>query len=324
MPPPALIIVRAHYTLPSAVATSAGYRETTQRRETVRIVGEFGANFGGFTRSDRLDSACYLWGMAQAPTDYELYLRVPELLSLQKPAAERSCPDELMFQVVHQAAELWMKLLDHELQQFIAYLNGAAEQLAAALTALQRVHHIQRILLSGLEMLYSLSPSDYMRIRATLGRGSGQESPGFRRMLALGGEVWPHFERLLDQSGMPLIELYREPRRHPLLFALAEGLLDFDVRLQDWRNRHILLVYRTIGVGTPSLKGKHSELLEKGLRTQFFPALWTVRDEIFGQWTSSHPHGAEQTYSGAPVVPPSPVVVAPGESGPAPRKRPTR
>jgi tryptophan 2,3-dioxygenase len=138
-----------------------------------------------------------------------------------------------------------------------------------------------------------------MRIRAVLGRGSGQESPGFRRMLALGGEVWPHFARLLASRGVPLVELYREPRRHPLLYAIAEGLMEVDLRLQEWRNRHILLVYRTIGIGTPSLKGKHSELLEKGLRTQFFPALWAVRDEVYAEWTGAHPHGAEQTLTGA-------------------------
>ena len=197
-------------------------------------------------------------------------------------------------------------------------LNGDPAGLAAAFTTLQRVHQIQRLLLSGLEMLYSLNPVDYMRIRAVLGRGSGQESPGFRRMLALGGEVWPHFARQLQTSGITLIELYREPGRNPLLFALAEGLLDFDVRLQEWRNRHILLVYRTIGVGTPSLKGKHSELLEKGLRTQFFPALWAVREEIFGEWTSAHPYGAEETLTGTPVVPPTP---GPGAAAASPSDR---
>ena len=259
--------------------------------------------------------------MAQAPTDYELYLRVPELLSLQKPAAQRSCPDELMFQVVHQAAELWMKLVDHELQEFVGLLNGEPQQLQLAPTALHRVHHIQNLLLSGLEMLYTLSPIDYMRIRAVLGRGSGQESPGFRRMLALGGEVWPHFERLLGRSGVQLIELYREPRRHPLLYAIAEGLLEFDLRLQEWRNRHVLLVYRIIGVGTPSLKGKHSELLEKGLRTQFFPALWAVRDEVFAEWAGAHPYGAEQTLTGAPSAR---LASQPPASDPGARKPPTR
>ena len=81
-----------------------------------------------------------------------------------------------------------------------------------------------------------------------------------------------------------------------------EALTDVDLRLQEWRNRHILLVYRTIGLGTPSLKGKHSELLERGLRTQFFPALWAVRDEVYGEWTNQHPYGAEASLTGAPVV----------------------
>lgn len=262
--------------------------------------------------------------MAHAPTDYELYLRVPELLSLQKPPEERACPDELMFQVVHQSAELWMKLLDHELHEFVRSLDEEVLQLHVAQTALHRVHHIQRLLLSGLEILYTLSPTDYMRIRAVLGRGSGQESPGFRRMLALGGEVWPHFARLLERSGVSLLDIYHEPRRFPALFAIAEGLLEFDLRLQEWRNRHILLVYRTIGLGTPSLKGKHSELLEKGLRTQFFPALWEVRDEVFAHWSATHPQGADQTLTGIPASKPaappsSPSLVEP----PADPARPT-
>lgn len=270
--------------------------------------------------------------MANVPTDYELYLRVPELLSLQKSPADRACPDELMFQVVHQTAELWMKLLDHELHEFTRSLEGEELQLHIAQTALGRVHHIQRLLLSGLEMLYTLSPPDYMRIRAVLGRGSGQESPGFRRMLALGAEVWPHFERLLTRSNVQLIDIYHDPRRHAALYAIAEGLLEFDLRLQEWRNRHILLVYRTIGLGTPSLKGKHSELLEKGLRTQFFPALWAVRDEVFATWTASHPQGADYSLTGTAVpsqhATPEPSAAepsAPAHAAPPPRApRPPR
>lgn len=245
------------------------------------------------------------------PTDYELYLRVPELLALQKPAESRACPDELLFQVVHQAAELWMKLIDHELMEVTRFLDE--EVLAAAASALGRVHQIQRVLLAGLEPLFTITPSDYMRVRAVLGRGSGQESPGFRRLLSIGGDVWPHFEQLLARRGVALIDLYRDPRRHADLYAVAEGLIEFDVRLQEWRNRHVLLVYRTIGPGTPSLKGKHSDLLERGLRTQFFPALWQVRDAIFKAWTEEHPHGAD--YSLGPASAPSrPFISRPPET----------
>lgn len=227
------------------------------------------------------------------PTDYELYLRVPELLALQKPPGELSCHDELQFQVVHQAAELWMRLIDHECHLLARLLDEDA--CARAQMTLRRVHQIQKILLEGIEVLYTMSPGDYMRIRAVLGRGSGQESPGFRRMLALGGELWPHVEALLARRGVSLRTVYEAPEAQADLFGILEGLVDFDLRLQEWRNRHVLLVYRTIGVGTPSLKGKHSELLERGLRTQFFPRLWEVRDELYAHWTVNHPDGAPTT-----------------------------
>lgn len=239
--------------------------------------------------------------MAAPISDYELYLRVPELLGLQKPAEQLSCPDELMFQVVHQSAELWMKLIDRELSRCAALLDR--DDLGEVAILLRRVHAIQRLLLEGIEVLYTLSSADYMRIRAVLGRGSGQESPGFRRLLAAPGELWPHFQALLERQSLTLAEIYREPRRFPPIYAAAEGLVELDLRLQEWRNRHILLVYRVIGVGTPSLKGKHSELLERGRRTQFFPALWEVRDELYAEWTAEHPHGAEYTLGGQSRTP---------------------
>ena len=49
-------------------------------------------------------------------TDYEKYIRTDELLALQKRADQLSCHDELLFQTVHQVAELWMKLAEHELR----------------------------------------------------------------------------------------------------------------------------------------------------------------------------------------------------------------
>ena len=57
-------------------------------------------------------------------TDYEKYIRTEELLALQKPAEALSCHDELQFQVVHQAHELYMKLIEHELRFFVTLLHG--------------------------------------------------------------------------------------------------------------------------------------------------------------------------------------------------------
>lgn len=249
-----------------------------------------------------------------SPTDYELYLRVPELLRLQKPPSERACPDELLFQVVHQAAELWMKLVDHEMQLLAALLSEG--RLAESTKTLRRIHKVLDLLTSSLETLYTLTPSDYMRIREVLGRGSGQESPGFKRLLAVPAEVYPHFESLLTKRHIHLIDIYRQPTVHAELFQVAEGLIDVDLRMQEWRNRHILLVYRTIGIGTPSLKGKHSELLERGLRQQFFPKLWTVRDDLYGEWSMANPSGSSYALTGTITPEPEPPV------GPLPARAP--
>jgi tryptophan 2,3-dioxygenase len=218
-------------------------------------------------------------------TDYEKYIRTEELLSLQKPADTLTCHDELQFQIVHQAHELYMKLIEHELG-FVCELL-AADKVARAITTLGRIARVQRVLLQSVELLDTLAPTDYMTIRTGLGRGSGQESPGFRTMLRLPGElVWPAFSKFLEAAGVTLRQIYDRPHEHHQLFQLCEGLVDYDQLLQTWRYRHLMLVYRIIGTGTPSLKGKHSDLLVHGMKQRFFPKLWDVRDEVFADWTA--------------------------------------
>lgn len=219
-------------------------------------------------------------------TDYEKYIRTQELLSLQKSVDALTCHDEMQFQVVHQVAELWMKLVEFEVRFFAELIDQ--DQVPRATSTLGRVARIQRLLLQQLDLLDTLAPKDYMTIRTGLGRGSGQESPGFRTMLRVPGEVaWPAFEGFLERCGVTLREIYEQPHERHDLFQLAEGLVEYDQLLQIWRQRHLVLVYRIIGAGTPSLKGKHSDLLAKGLKQRFFPKLWDVRDELFAEWTQS-------------------------------------
>ncbi len=235
---------------------------------------------------------------SMAATDYEKYIRTDELLALQKPAEELSCHDELQFQIVHQVAELWMKLCAHEVHQTAALL--AADAPGRATAALHRIARIQTLLLHQLDLLDTMSPHAYMTVRAGLGRGSGQESPGFRTMLRLPGEVLgPAFEAFLTRRGTRLRDIYEQPEEHHELYSLCEGLVDYDQLLQTWRQRHLMLVYRIIGAGTPSLKGKPSDLLAQGMKTRFFPRLWAVRDELFADWSDRMlAKGADTGYHG--------------------------
>jgi tryptophan 2,3-dioxygenase len=236
--------------------------------------------------------------MAQGLTDYEKYIRTEELLALQKPADGLSCHDEMQFQIVHQQSELWMKLVEHELRFFVRLL--AEDQVPHAITTLRRISGVQRILLASVDLLDTMSPIDYMTIRTGLGRGSGQESPGFRTMLRLPGElVWPAVSAFLAKQGVSLRQIYEHPHQHHLLHQVCEGLVDYDQLLQAWRQRHLMLVYRIIGTGTPSLKGKPSELLAHGMKQRFFPALWDVRDELFAEWTAQmQAKGKDHGYHG--------------------------
>jgi tryptophan 2,3-dioxygenase len=220
------------------------------------------------------------------PTEYELYIRTGELLALQKAPGGLACHDEMQFQIVHQVAELWMKLIGHELDHVVELMGQ--DRFHDAVHTLRRVQGIQRLLLHQMDLLDTMAPKDYMTIRAVLGRGSGQESPGFRHLLRVPGEkLVPALSALLERRGVTLRQVYEHHVEHPGLFHLCEGLLDFDQLLQAWRQRHLLLVYRIIGAGTPSLKGKPSELLEQGMKHRFFPSLWEVRDEVFEEWTKT-------------------------------------
>ena len=233
-----------------------------------------------------------------ALTDYEKYIRTDDLLALQKSPEALTCHDELQFQIVHQAHELYMKLIEHELR-FVATLLQA-DEVSRAVTTLGRVARIERVLLSSIDLLDTMAPTDYMTIRTGLGRGSGQESPGFKMMLKLPQEVvWPAFAKFLEREGVTLREIYDHPHDHHALFQLAEGLVDYDQLLQTWRARHLMLVYRIIGTGTPSLKGKDSDLLAHGMKTRFFPALWDVRDAVFSDWTKAQAaKGSDPGYHG--------------------------
>src|SRR5512143_2993169 len=96
--------------------------------------------------------ACYSLRMGRPPlSDYEKYIRTEELLALQKGAEALSCHDELQFQVVHQVAELWMKLIEHEI--VFAGQKLREGHTARALRAMSRVRGIQILLMDQLSLL---------------------------------------------------------------------------------------------------------------------------------------------------------------------------
>jgi tryptophan 2,3-dioxygenase len=220
-------------------------------------------------------------------SEYEKYLRVPELLSLQKPGEARAHHDELLFQVVHQVEELWMKLALEEVTLAKKRLDD--DRFPEARYSFARIFKIIELMTQQFRLIETMLPHSYFVVRAALGNGSGQESPGFNGMLREVPTLWPHFARTLERAKVTLLEIHKDPTRHPALLEVAEALLDIDEGFQTFRYHHLNLVKRIIGQGTPSLKGKPTELLERSMMTQLFPALWQVREEIFKHFVPGAP-----------------------------------
>ncbi len=206
-------------------------------------------------------------------SDYERYVRVPELLELQKPAELLSHPEERLFQTTHQTAELWLHHIDYEVGRVIELL--AADDISVAADLLDRCAKLVNLLRQQIVILETMAPADYHVIRTSaLGRGSGQESPGFAKLHEVGKRVWPVFEALLGRQSLSLIEIERTPREHAGMFRLVQAMLDYDEAFLNWRYSHMRLAFRVIGSKVMSLKNVPAAQLEQGTREPLFPELW--------------------------------------------------
>lgn len=220
-------------------------------------------------------------------SDYERYIRVPELLELQKPLERLSNPEERLFQITHQAAELWLHHVDYEIDRVVVHLQADEPELAADL--LQRCRMIIDLLRDQVVILETMAPADYHVLRTTsLGRGSGQESPGFRKLLEVGRRVWPGFEALLGKHSVTILELERQPRENYALFRLLQAMMDYDEAFLKWRFTHMRLAFRIIGDRVMSLKGVPAAQLEAGVREPLFPELWSAISDLTAEWKPTY------------------------------------
>ena len=220
-------------------------------------------------------------------TDYERYVRVPELLELQKPVELLAHPEERLFQVTHQTAELWLHHIDYEVDRVVAHIDRDEPELAADL--LHRSRLILDLLREQIGILETMAPVDYHVLRTTsLGRGSGQESPGFHRLLEVGKKIWPRFTALLGKNSVTVLELERNPREHYRLFRLLQAMMDYDEAFLKWRYTHMRLAFRIIGDRVMSLKGVPAAQLEAGTREPLFPELWSAISELTTEWKPTY------------------------------------
>jgi tryptophan 2,3-dioxygenase len=107
---------------------------------------------------------------------YGEYLQLDKVLSAQKPLSFEH--DEMMFIIVHQVSELWLRLMRHELEGVFACVRR--DDLDPSFKMLERVGVVQAQLLSVWEVLSTMTPADYSTFRNLLGRSSGFQSAQYR------------------------------------------------------------------------------------------------------------------------------------------------
>jgi tryptophan 2,3-dioxygenase len=150
---------------------------------------------------------------------YGGYLRLKELLACQQPRTAQH--DELLFVILHQTMELWMKQTIHELGA--AQLEVRAGNLVPAYKHLARISRIQAVMTQTWDILATMTPTDYLNFRSFLGTSSGFQSAQFRVLECKLGLKDPTFLKFHDEGGVD---------RRMLEDALAGPSLYDDVLIQ--------------------------------------------------------------------------------------------
>jgi tryptophan 2,3-dioxygenase len=120
---------------------------------------------------------------------YTSYLKLDELLALQRPRSDGPEHDEMLFIIVHQVYELWFKQVVHEVRHLRATLT--AGESAGALAALKRILTILKTLVAQVDVIETMTPMSFNSFRARLEAASGFQSHQFRELEFLLGYKRP-------------------------------------------------------------------------------------------------------------------------------------
>jgi len=148
---------------------------------------------------------------------YGSYLQLPQILNAQQLRSDEH--DEMLFIIIHQASELWLKLAGHEVDAAIR--NLGSDNFRHAFKVIARVKLILNQLTQSWSILSTMTPVDYLKFRDTLESASGFQSYSYRKL-----------EFLLGNKNRRLVEVHRhDPEVHDELHAILVAPSLYDVAL---------------------------------------------------------------------------------------------
>ncbi|GAB2753875.1 tryptophan 2,3-dioxygenase [Nocardioides pakistanensis] len=269
---------------------------------------------------------------------YGSYLALEQLLGAQRFESDPPAHDELLFITIHEVYELWFKQLLHEAGAARdAMLGGGGgggggghdtghgaghgtgpNRLWWAQHLLQRMHVIERVLVSQVDVLETMTPQDFLQFRQALAPASGFQSVQYRELEFLSGAkdpsfverfkgltdderarlrrrleeptLWDAFLHVLRERGLPAAsddEVAASVRRaahdrasYSDVWALAEALVQHDELAAAWRARHVVMVERMIGTKTGTGGSSGAAYLRSRLDLRYYPLLWELRSQL--------------------------------------------
>ena len=250
-----------------------------------------------------------------APLSYNEYLKVRELLSLQRTLSEPLSHDESLFIIIHQTYELWFKQILHELDATIKWLNeGRAFRVNHSLRA---VVGIEKVLVTQIHILESMAQIGFLEFRDKLNPASGFQSMQFRELEFVSGQknekILEHFKNddfayqrlserfaepslgdtfwaLLSRQGFAadtyddrvaaIVTILTHPEQHAELFTMQDLLVEHDENISLWRFHHVLMVERMLGMKRGTGGSEGVGYLMSTVTKKFFPEIWEARTHL--------------------------------------------
>ena len=179
--------------------------------------------------------------IASPPMTYARYLALDDILGAQHPQSELD--DEMLFIIIHQTKELWLKQMIRELHLARSQIRKNA--LVPAYKALARVSRIQAVMTMSWDVLSTMTPSEYTRFRHVLGPSSGFQSDQFRTveyLLGLKESSFLKYQEDRPQAHAAMTSALNSPSIwDDAIAALARAGFDIpeDQLERDWSKPHV-------------------------------------------------------------------------------------
>ena len=249
------------------------------------------------------------------PLSYNEYLKVPELINLQKTLSEPTSHDELLFIIIHQTYELWFKQILHEIDATVKWMEEGRK--FRANHSLKAITTIGKLVVSQIHILETMAQIGFLEFRDKLNPASGFQSMQFRELEFVSGAKDERvlksfrndefaFQRLTERFNEPsladsfwnllqrndfsvetnegrinaIVEILTHPEKYSDLFVMQDLLIEHDENIALWRSHHVLMVERMLGMKRGTGGSEGAGYLRTTLSKKFYPELWEARTHL--------------------------------------------